>query len=163
MTQRRGLTLLEVLAVLAVMGVAAVLVPRTVGHLSPSLRLRAAAREVAETVRWARSEAIMRGRRYLVYYNLNDHTYRVGFETGEDFDSEELLSERELPRGIEFDSVSFGDGITVTHEVVKAIIEQTGLVSPHTLTLVNKSGEERTIGVDPLTGMSEIREAEERI
>jgi general secretion pathway protein H len=73
-----GFTLLELIVVVAILGFALVLI---VGYKPPwsgSLALGGAAAEVAEGLRTARSEAILRNRPVSFAIDLNAREYRVG-------------------------------------------------------------------------------------
>jgi general secretion pathway protein H len=74
----RGFTLIEVLATLAILGLALVLIT---GHKLPWSRgagLQATAAELAAGLRLARSEAILKNRPVVFDLDLIDHHYRVG-------------------------------------------------------------------------------------
>jgi general secretion pathway protein H len=86
----RGLTLLEILVVLALMAViAAVAVPMFTGV--SNTELRGAAREIAAGLRYARSEALAGKRETVVVYDLERRVFRVDRDP----------REHSLPRGIE--------------------------------------------------------------
>jgi general secretion pathway protein H len=77
---KSGFSLIELLVVLAVLGLALVLV---VGYRAPrsdALSLRAAASELAAGLRLARSEAIARNRPVALAVDIARHRYRVGAE-----------------------------------------------------------------------------------
>jgi general secretion pathway protein H len=86
-----GLTLLEILIVLALMGlIAAIVIPRFAGGVSGT-ELKGAAREIAAALRYARSEALAGKRETVVVYDLERRTFRVDREP----------REHALPRGVD--------------------------------------------------------------
>ena len=87
----RGLTLLEILIVLALMAIiAGIAVPLFGGGVS-STELKGAAREVAAGLRYARSEALAGKRETVVVYDLDRRVFRVDRDP----------HEHALPRGID--------------------------------------------------------------
>jgi len=71
-----GFTLMELILVLAIMGiVAAIAIPSFMGFL-PSMRLNGAARQVMGDLMDARMEAVKNNNQYKVFF-LNDHQYQI--------------------------------------------------------------------------------------
>lgn len=87
-----GFTLIEVIVVLAVLGLALVLVVGYKPPWSSGLGVRATAAELASGLRLARSEAIAANRSVVFSLDVNGHRYRVGAGT-----------ERRLPANIAFE------------------------------------------------------------
>lgn len=73
-----GFTLIEVLVVLAVLGLSLGLLLERGPWRSPRLDARAAAGQVAQGLRLARAEAIARGRRVVFALDVAAGSYRVG-------------------------------------------------------------------------------------
>jgi general secretion pathway protein H len=74
----RGFTLIEMLVVLTVVGLLASLAPMAFERLSPGLRLEAAARELADTLREARGLAIRDNRPWFVEIDVDANVARLG-------------------------------------------------------------------------------------
>jgi general secretion pathway protein H len=73
-----GFTLLEIVVVLAILGLALALIVGYKAPWSSTLDLKATAAEVAEQLRLARAEAIARDRPVEFTLDLAQHRYRVG-------------------------------------------------------------------------------------
>ncbi len=73
-----GFTLLEVLIVLVIIGLATAIVALRGPSHSPALDLRATAQSIAETLRLARSQAIAGDRPVTVAFDVAAHTVRLG-------------------------------------------------------------------------------------
>ncbi len=74
----RGFTLIELLVVIAVLALVLVAVPPFFSTGVPSATLKAAAREVAAGLRYARSEAVTRNREVVFTIDLDEASYTVG-------------------------------------------------------------------------------------
>nr|WP_225737215.1 GspH/FimT family pseudopilin [Dyella acidiphila] len=74
--RQQGFTLLEMLAVIILIGVAAAAVSVSVAHSLASARINAAASELAGALRTTRTQAIVHGQPRYFQVNLRDGTYR---------------------------------------------------------------------------------------
>lgn len=77
----KGFTLIELLVVIAVLALVLVAVPPFFSTGVPSATLKAAAREVAAGLRYARSEAVTRNREVVFTIDLDEASYTVGANT----------------------------------------------------------------------------------
>src|SRR5688572_12777422 len=75
MSRRSGFTMFELMLVIAILGVAMVMVFGGAQNLLPESRLRSAAKELATRVNDVREEAIVRGWTVTVEYDLDRRTY----------------------------------------------------------------------------------------
>ncbi|GAB4280455.1 MAG: hypothetical protein Kow0092_36080 [Deferrisomatales bacterium] len=120
MSFRRGLTLVELMVALAVLGIlAGVAVPYLLGNL-PTYRVNGAARQVLGDLRLARTLAVEHGIQAFVAFDVAQRRYTVGLDTDEDESWDPARDEtvktvdlRELYPGIEFGSQG-GDTVTFT-------------------------------------------------
>ncbi|HEY8242315.1 MAG: GspH/FimT family pseudopilin [Vicinamibacteria bacterium] len=83
-TRVRGMTMIEILVVLAIMAIgAAIVVPMVGGTGASSSDLRSAARQIAAGLRLARSEAIAQRRETVLTLDLEKRSFRVAQEPRE--------------------------------------------------------------------------------
>jgi general secretion pathway protein H len=73
-----GFTLMELLVVLAILGLALVLAMPTLGRVLPGLELRTEARDVASALREARARAISRNEEVTIIVNRERGTLQLG-------------------------------------------------------------------------------------
>jgi len=139
-----GVTLLELMVALVILGLLLTLVPPAVNSLSPRWRLRSAAHEVAATVQWARNAAAIQGRPVQILYDVPEGAYwvRVGDET---------YALRSLPREVRFDWVKFGR-IVVVNDVAACEAFPDGALDSHQVMLRNQNDRRMRLHFDRLTG-----------
>jgi prepilin-type N-terminal cleavage/methylation domain-containing protein len=77
MGARRGFTLIELIAVMAIIAIMMVSIVPALDNMLPSYRLSAGARHVASNIELCQSEAIGQRKEFVVAYNLDDHTYWI--------------------------------------------------------------------------------------
>lgn len=75
---QRGFTLLELLVVLAIIGVMLLFIPGFVLRGQPGVDVDAAARRIADALRETRSEAMRRNRDQLFALDVEEHLFRAG-------------------------------------------------------------------------------------
>jgi general secretion pathway protein H len=75
-SRQQGFTLLEMLAVIILIGIAAAAVSISVAHGLASARINAAAGELTAALRATRTQAIVRGQPRIFQLNISDETYR---------------------------------------------------------------------------------------
>ena len=79
----RGVTLLELLIVLSIMGIVAAMVVPMLGGGVSTTELRSSARQMAAALRLARSEALATRREHFVLLDLERRVFRVDTDTRE--------------------------------------------------------------------------------
>lgn len=75
--RERGFSLVEIMVVMALIGLVLSLIVMRVEHLSPKYALRAAAREVGATIDLARGKAASSGLRTAIEYDVNQGVYQL--------------------------------------------------------------------------------------
>jgi general secretion pathway protein H len=74
---QRGFTLLELLVVLAIIGVVLALVPGFILRSQPRLDVDVAARAMADALRQARSDAVLQNREQLFALDVEERLFRI--------------------------------------------------------------------------------------
>lgn len=146
------MTLLELLAAVAIAALALAVAAPAVGAMLPAWRLRAAARQVENTMQWARNGAAARGRPMRVFYDPEAGLTWV-------MDGEEVFIEQGLPGGVALARVDFGWGRVVTREVAVAQAYPDGAVDAHTVEL-EAAGRRGVVTFERLTGEADYKEEE---
>ncbi|MCU7921984.1 MAG: prepilin-type N-terminal cleavage/methylation domain-containing protein [Candidatus Thiodiazotropha sp. (ex Dulcina madagascariensis)] len=90
----RGFTLIELMLVLVVLALLVTLTPPLFEKAFPALKLKAAARDLAQEIRYVQQTAILTGRPMQVRFNLQTHAYQSDQVNGGEV--------RALPEGIRF-------------------------------------------------------------
>lgn len=117
----RGFTIIELIVVIAIMGVLMAIAIPNFSQWTANYRLKAAAREIYSNFQKARLEAIKTNSNVVVSFNLGADTYQVfvdnGGTTGTASDDtqngdERILDTVSMPAGVVMESVSFS-GTTI--------------------------------------------------
>jgi len=142
------------LLVLAVMGLVAMLVVPRLDAAVPAYRLRAAARQIASTITWARSESIVRGISLGVRYDFEAGTYRVverppaGTSPGAGAAGQGRLPGGRLPDGVSFAGISYAGGASAKRGAATVYFSFLGACGAHSIHLADKDGNRFTIEVN---------------
>ncbi len=80
----RGLTLIELVIVMCILGVMVLISIPNIGRWLPRYRLRSAIRDVASTMQLARLGAIKDNREWAIQYDINGQTYTILSDDGPD-------------------------------------------------------------------------------
>jgi prepilin-type N-terminal cleavage/methylation domain-containing protein len=140
-SQDAGVTLLELVIVLAILSLAVSLVAPRFGNWSDEWTLRSAAEQVAQTVRYARTRALFEQSYYVVEIEPQAHLVRV-FNPASGF-----LRAFALPRG-----VTVEDGENPPPPVVRLLLPPSGVVEERNLWLTNRRGSKFRIHVNFMLG-----------
>lgn len=137
---KKGITLLELLVVMIIIGICAVLLVPGIGAWIPNYRLRGATRDVVSTLRTAQMKAISINTDYRVNF-LNATTYILERNSGGLFISEG--TQQTLPTGVQFTAFPLNNRFE---------FNPNSTASTGSLTLTNTKGSTKTITLTTATG-----------
>ena len=161
----RGFTLIEVILVVFIIGIAAAVVVPTMSS-GASMQLRAAANMVAADLEYAKSMAISRGQAYTVDFspsterywvldgpsgNVVPHPVKKGFDYMVDFPNEGRLSQ------VQVVSTNLGTYNKVTFDYLGSPYNSSGapLNSPGTI-ILQAGGITKTVTIEAVTGFISV-------
>ena len=175
MQGKRGLTIIELVVVMCILGVMVLIAIPNIGRWLPRYRLRSAARDVASNMQLARLGAIKDNREWAVLFDVNGQSYRIISDKGPDGNwgtaddvghkgdvSPWPLSTKRLA---DYKNVRFGDnghgpadggapvGDGVTFVGYRAEFNPGGTSTAGTVYLQNNRNEAMAIRVDSSTGI----------
>jgi prepilin-type N-terminal cleavage/methylation domain-containing protein len=144
-SQEAGVTLIELVIVLAILALAVSLVAPRFGNWSDEWTLRSAAQRVAQTVRYARTRALFEQAYYVVEIEPATHLVRI-FSPANGF-----LRSFTLPRGVTID-----DGEYPPPPVVRIFFPPSGVVGERDLWLSDRRKSRYWVHVSFLLGDSTV-------
>ena len=141
-----GMTLLELVIVIALLSLmAGIVVPRTARWID-NWRLRSAAEHIAQTVRYAHLRALYEGRYYLVEIRPGQHQVQVGEPVSG------FVRQWALPSDVQ---VAEEDN-PLPSPVLRLVLPPSGAVEEKTLWLQNRQGKKVRLHVDFLLGTAGV-------
>jgi len=175
-SRRGGFTLIELIAVVVIVGVMVALAATQLDFLVPKYRLRAAAREVAASLKLAQARAASTGKDVYMEMDLSAGRYwlLVAFpkekeegqsEAGSRGMEYQPLFERSLPEGVEFWDVVFGPKEKADRGRTRTRLSPFGSSSHVIVNLRNKEDRHAAVRFNGFTGYvsfyEERKDAEE--
>jgi prepilin-type N-terminal cleavage/methylation domain-containing protein len=142
---KRGITLMELIIVMAIIAVGAVLMVPNIAAWLPNYRLKSATRDIVSTMRVAQMKAVTSNVQYRVNFNDVPNGYIIQHQTTSgvnDFVDEG--GTQSLPSGITLDSITFGGGLVV--------FNPNSTASSGNMLLKNPKGGQKKITVLSTTG-----------
>ncbi len=150
-----GFTLVELMVVILIMGIAVMIVAANFGDLIPNERIRAEARAIGNLIELARAEAAMKGVNYGIVYDLDKNAFWLlvpeiegdelsYYDNDEDYGDEEeeeirkKLFYRQLHEDVEFEDIQVGEKSGITDDIVRIEISPLGIASGHIVHLKEK-------------------------
>ncbi|MCD4657924.1 MAG: prepilin-type N-terminal cleavage/methylation domain-containing protein [Planctomycetes bacterium] len=160
-THCAGFTLVELMIVILIMGIALMIVAANFGDLIPNERIRSEARAIGNLIGLARAEAAMKGINYGIVYDLDNNafwllvpelegdelSYYDGDEEYDDDEEEEIrkkLFYRQLHEDVEFEDIQVGEKSGITDNLVRIEISPIGIASGHIVHLKEKKKKDDT-------------------
>jgi len=144
---KKGVTLAELVVVMAIIAIGAVLVAPNIGAWIPSYRLRGATREVVSQLRTAQMKAISTNREYRVSFDVSGNFVLQYRNTGVWFNEGAAMG---LPTGVTIAVITF-PGRT-------AQFNPDSSASTGSITLRNIKGSEKTITLTTSTGRVHVND-----
>ena len=139
-TNKKGVTLLELIIVFIIIGIGAALLTPNIGAWLPNYRLRSAARDITSTMRTAQLKAVSTNMEYRVFFP-NASSYVLQRNTGGFIDEGAPQS---IPNGISIDLSNLPGN--------NAQFNPNSTCSIGSVTLKNAKGRQKTITLTPATG-----------
>lgn len=76
MQNQKGFSLIELIVVMAILGIATGIAVPVYNNMKPQIRLNGAARQVMGDLMWARMQAVSQNNRYRIIF-LNEYQYQI--------------------------------------------------------------------------------------
>lgn len=172
-TKRSGLTLIEMMVVLVILGLMMTWITTRIDYLLPEHEVRAGGRKIAALVRLARSYAVAQGVMHQIEYDLSRHEYSIlvpDVENEEerieldnlDLDDGEAVAEfispvrppvwsdvfhEKLPGDVQFMDVQTASDNYVTSGTLRIELSPYGSLTPHAVHLKHADDDEHKFTV----------------
>ena len=135
---RFGFTLLEIITVLAIMGIVMTISIPVYRQIQPNIELSATARQITTDLRQAQQLAVTEQVIYSVEFNIVDSSYEI-INT----DSEQVFKQETISANIKINSITDLTDDTVSFNATGAALES------GTITLTNRKNASSTIEIKP--------------
>ncbi len=169
MQNRRGLTIIELVVVMIILGIMVLIAIPNIGRWLPRYRLRSAARDVASNMQLSRLGAIKDNREWALLFDVNGQSYSIITDKGPDgiWGTPDDTQERVVNLS-DYTNVSFGDnghgpapgggpvddGVTFVND--RAEFNPGGTSTAGTVYLQNNRNDAMAIRVDSSTGIIRV-------
>ena len=143
---KNGITLMELIVVMAIIALGAVLMVPNIGAWLPNYRLRTATRDIVSTMRLAQMKAVSTNMSYAVTFDEGNNTYVVQYQTTAGLKDDGVM--QNLPTGITM-TADF-EGLN------SAVFNPNSTASSGALRLQNSKGGQKTVTLFSTTGRVKI-------
>jgi len=159
--RRAAFTLLEVMIVIAILGLLITIAAVRADIFAPAFALRAASADLAGLITLARDRAALDRRAYGIVYDLDADRVALVDLTATPLDAEARVVDRwslrevagwtRLARGVEITRVVYGGGASAYSGCFMVVFEPTGVVNRHVVEIAGSDGSLQHLSVNPLT------------
>jgi len=143
---RKGVTLIELIVVMIIIGIGAVLMAPAISTWLPNYRLRSATRDIVSTMRTAQMKAVSTNMECRVSFDPGAKTYILQRNSG---GWQADGATEALPSGIEISAINFAGN--------NAQFNSNSTASGGSITLRNTKGNQKTITLTTSTGRIKIQ------
>jgi prepilin-type N-terminal cleavage/methylation domain-containing protein len=145
---KKGVTLIELVVVFAIIAIGAVLLAPNIGAWLPNYRLRSATRDIVSTMRTAQMKAVSMNTEYRVDFNVAGESYIIRYQTTAGLKDDGVG--QVLPSGVTFVNANFSGGVSY------AIFNSNSTASSGSVVLKNTKGSQKKITLTSSTGRVKI-------
>lgn len=156
-----GFTLIEMMIVIAILGITASLVATNMDQLVPSTRLNAAAFNLQSTIVLAQSNAAISGKETMIHYDLDDQSYQlVLFKDGKPDPMPVIY----LPTGIQYKGIAeVGESGKRVRGYFDVYFSPLGITRGHIVHFKNPEERIISVTVNPISGAVDVDDGEQAI
>ena len=159
-SKQSGFTLIELVVVLVILGFVGALITPAIFQSLANLRLRTAAKQLAATLRYARSQAVSSKSTQTVTLDLVQNAYQYALpqavtEGGLSVENEERTSIGSLPQGVVIKEAQLGDE-WAAETLVNYQFYPKGNALKGEIVLENEHQRQYVIQIEPITGRVKV-------
>jgi len=157
LTNKKGVTLLELIVVFIIIGIGAALLAPNIGAWLPNYRLRSAARDIVSTMRTAQMKAVSLSTEHRVSFDKAANEYLLQIKTTQSAPNDWIPTwtnaraqqlQQKLPSGVTMTAVTFPE----EDGKKNAEFNPNSTSSTGSMTLTNAKGKTRNITLTTATG-----------